>query len=366
MASYSTITLDSHDVGNKSVHPSNDSNSFRVDCPNIHYPSHAECALTKLIYHHDFFNVHHLNKQFFLKISLPIPLWQGHVEDAELFQAGQTWANTIWPVTGDPLDPQAWAETRYNQEHKPFWHTKIYECHLTIGNHRNPELFLSSVVGQSFAMAEVGLFGVPIDLCNYSQEIFGVPIISKYKDGLRLSNNVSLFLHHDIVNLLAISTGLSSAVWDEDFSSYVTNYRVNALRPDIAKYRRFNNSSLSSTNTLPRRMIKPDVKFDKKISETEMSRAEIYMEVETDIVRSTHVFNNRLTRILFTTRRMETFGNIVTIEPKHLIYLPTIGANFGSIQINIKAWSGSSRVILNGRASVTLQLQTKIFTQSQQ
>jgi hypothetical protein len=155
------------------------------------------------------------------------------------------------------------------------------------------------------------------------------------------------------------------ADYDIDFVNYLEGYIPICKKPQILKYRVFNYASMTQT-AIPRNMPKKTISYNRIEATKNLSKGELYLELSTDIVRSNHVLNNKLTRILLTTRREESYGAIICIEPLNLIFLPCIGAHFGNIGININAYSLGEPVFLNGPASVTLRLQGQVFTANQQ
>ena len=75
MSAYNVVTITSDDAANNSTHPHNEPDCYRVDIPTLRWPHHAEIALVKFTYTHSFHNVHDVNRRFFVKVSLPKPLW---------------------------------------------------------------------------------------------------------------------------------------------------------------------------------------------------------------------------------------------------------------------------------------------------
>ena len=371
MSAYSVITLDSHDLDNKSIHPDNHTNNFRVDIPTIHYPLHAECALTKLVYHHEFHNIHQFNRIFFIKISLPITVWvqlDTIENDQFLDYFDEGLRNVDWPVDGDPFLIESWERVPYDPEnHERFWHSQIYECHLTVGNHRSPKTLMNTIVSE--ARSRPGsLLGVPHVVLEASERLFGAPPIVAQSTapslGLKVTGNTALFLHSNICQLMNLDDRPSTpAEHDPSFVNYIETYT--SQKPHISKYRVFNYASMARM-TIPANMQRRMIQYKITEATNNLSKGELYLEVSTDIVKSNHVLNNKLTRILYTTRCEKTFGSIVQIEPFNLIFLPCIGAHFGNIGINIRAYSLGEPVLLQGPASVTLRLQGQIFTANQQ
>lgn len=374
MSSYSIITLDSHEQSNKNIHRSNNANSFRINLPKIHYEGHSEIALQNLTYHHVFYNVHHYNKRFYVKIALPKPFWRDYFHKQfcfnEIVELAIPDDDDDWPVD-DLLNIDHWRNTRFDKtEHQRFWYTKIFECELPMGAHRDPKLLIQSMVANCRAMPGQTLLGIPIELYNVSKQLFK-PTTHQQPDpiesttnpqlGFKITSNIGIFFHKSIANLLGISTPHKSAEFDADFVNYVSNYKIDCFKPTISKFVAYN-SKLLQRNELLQNMARFQVSYKKKEAELQMSQSEIYLQIFCDAVKATHVVNDKLTRMLYSVRRHDNFGAIVTLEPRHLMFLPTVGANLNAIQIDIKAFSNSEPVILLEPATITLRVQSQFNT----
>ena len=378
MASYSIITLDSHEQSNKNIHSSNDANSFRINLPKIHYEGHSEIALQALTYHHDFYNVHHYNKRFYVKIALPKPFWRDYFEKQSNFEASYELLELStpndddddWPVS-DLLNIEQWRNARYDKTaHQRFWYTKVFECELPMGAHREPKLLIQSMVANCVATPGQTLLGVPIELYNLSKQLFKpttnqpsyqpIEVTTSPYLGFKMTSNIGIFFHKSIADLLGVIPH-RSAEYDDDFVNYVSNYRIDCFKPTLTKFVAFN-SKILQRNELLQNMARFQVSYKKKDAELNMSRSEIHLQVFCDIVKATHVVNDKLCRMLYSVRRHDNYGAIVTLEPHHLMYLPTVGANLNTIQIDIKAFANNEPVILLGPATITLRVQSQFNT----
>ena len=372
MSAYTTITLDSFDHHNNSIHPTNTPNCFRIDVPQIAYKTPMEIAITSFTYDNSFANVHALNNSVYIAITLPVPLFDDFTdEEYNRTNFPHDRAEIEWPVA-DPDSIEDWKNLLYHHDiHRDFLHTRTYEYHLPIDNYSSLQKLAEAFFVWCYGSVPYDGVGIPNNIRDAYKKLYGHDPLGLNRSGGRvpqikgilLGGMTQMYLHDSLQKLLRVSESIAPADHYGSFypyARYMNRYKQRNIDMDcyshIFSLQRYSHVGLLSG--IPREI----VKFNEMEAHSAISHGELHLSVSCDMVKSTHVINNRLTRVLLTTRHKAKFKEIITIEPRNLIHLPALGNTINSIEVYISATCDNLPITLKGRSAITLRIQPSLWT----
>jgi hypothetical protein len=246
-----------------------------------------------------------------------------------------------------------WKDIPYSEgQISDWWTTKFIECLLPTKSYSDSLVLCNDIVtevGDKMSQATSVAIG----------DLFVTPAIRWVPSDRQiiLAPNVKLFLPDSIGRLVKFTkTSGGRGVLEEDIfpfagqSTYTVYEKTMRQDPLLLMPRQYQAYVLS----VPAREHK---KY--------LTTGDIEIDILCSLARPTHIINGSMSNTLYHFRREAKFGTLLTVEPKHLNFLPLRDLNPSSIDIHILGRSNGSLAVLEKPVTLTLLLQPRQHTLGQ-
>ena len=342
---YNLITLRSDDAQQIRKYPNNNGEKFRVALPySMQYSWDHEVALKSFTYKHQWNQIGPRGAgRFYIGIDMPEPLF----EDFDPTSIRNMFMIEEMKTAGIPNPLTDWRDINFSPDGKSdWWETRWYECEI-------PSERVTLATELCKRLAEEATEGLSPHIWQESTNLFGMaPLrLNAQSRGLIMSPNVKLYVPRIFKDILNFGRNDCHDIPEDD-----------GIPLDGRKGYCVYGESMRPQNTLPANYRQRNLTVLIKDAKKRIERGDIEIDILCSLARPTHIINSTMTSTLYHFRREEKLGAVITVEPKHLTFLPLRDLNPSSIEMHIVGRSNGSIAVLEEPVTVTLLLQPRQHT----